>query len=177
MKENIGPYRAWQKLFLFCLGIFVAAAFCMKWMEGDLVFNDKLFTVIGLELGYSKQKTIALLSGIDPSVRTILGYHLSFDFIFMPGVYLGIAALCMMGRAKAPSSFAKKILAVLAIAQLPAWGADITENVFLLTWMKNPVIGNEFGIYHAIVYFKWAVALLGVLIAVPFVLRRGVNPA
>ena len=66
---------------------------------------------------------------------------------------------------------------MLATAQWLAWGADITENVFLLTWMKNPVIGNEFGIYHAIVYFKWAVALLGVLIAVPFVLRRGVNPA
>ncbi|MEI9807674.1 MAG: hypothetical protein WDO16_07230 [Bacteroidota bacterium] len=31
--------------------------------------------------------------------------------------------------------------------------------------MKNPVIGNEFGLYHFIVAAKWIIALTGVLVA------------
>jgi hypothetical protein len=29
-------YQNWLKLFLFCLGLFIASAFCMKWMESGL---------------------------------------------------------------------------------------------------------------------------------------------
>ncbi len=165
-------YQKWQKLFLFCFGLFVAAAFCMKWMENDLKFNGEKFTIIGLEISYSKLKVQSILSGLDPLVKSVLGYHLAFDFIFMPGVYGGIAALCMMARIKSESTILRKLLLVIAIAQLLAWGADITENCFLLSWRQNPVIGQEFEGYHLVVYVKWIIALAGAIISIPLVFRK-----
>lgn len=164
-------YYRWQKLFLFCLGIFIAAAFCMKWMESALTAGGKLFTVIGLEISYPKQKVIEIMSSFDPGVSRILRYHLSFDFIFMPGVYLGILSLCMMAKYKTTSRKLRSFLLVLGCLQLVAWLADITENIFLLRWIYNPAIGSEYSAYHYIVIAKWVIALMGVFVATPFVLR------
>jgi hypothetical protein len=168
-------YKRWQKLFFWCLGIFIASAFCMKWMEPDLVSGGRSFTVIGLEITYTKQELAAILGGLDDTVKAILRYHLSFDFMFMAGVYPGIAALCMMGREKAASKTLKKILGALAVLQLLAWGCDIFENVCLLTWIKDPIIGNEFGYYHVIVWTKWILALTGALVSIPVCLKRKKN--
>src|SRR5687768_17811095 len=44
-------------------------------------------SIFGLEFFYSKEKIIEIFSGIDARIKTILGYHLYFDFIFMAGVY------------------------------------------------------------------------------------------
>ena len=164
-------YKRWQKLFLFCFGLFVASAFCMKWMEGNFLQNGRLFTIIGLELD-SKEKVAVILSGLDDHVKTILRYHLSFDFAFMAGVYPGIAALCMMAREKSTSSVLRKFLLVMAVLQIVAWGCDISENCYLLKWIKNPVIGKEFGLYHFIVFAKWGIALTGALIAIPLAVRK-----
>ena len=165
-------YKGWQRLFLFCFGLFAGTAFCMKWMEGDFIQNGQLFTIIGLEISYSKEKVLAILSGLDDPIRVILRYHLYFDFAFMLGVYPGIAALCMMAREKSGSNFARKILLSLALLQVVAFGCDITENSYLLKWIKNPVIGNEFGLYHFIVTAKWMIALLAALIAIPMVCTK-----
>ena len=161
----------WQKLFLFCLGLFIAAAFCMKWMENDFLQNDSLFTIIGLEITYPKEKVVSILSGLDDHVKTILRYHLSFDFVFMAGVYPGIAALCMMAREKSYNKRIKNILLLLALLQLVAWGCDIYENICLLNWINVPVIGNEFANYHTIVATKWLIALVGALSAIPLAIR------
>ena len=158
-------YR-WQRLFLFCLGLFIAGAFAMKWMENDLLFNNEKISIFGLELFYPKEKVVGIFSGISDKVSTILGYHLSFDFIFMTGCYPGIACLCMMAREKFKSKNLKMILFLLASLQLAAWAFDITENYYLLKWLKSPVIGDEFGFYHVIVYGKWMIALTGVLFAI-----------
>ena len=163
-------YNRWQKLFLCCFGLFAAAAFCMKWVEGDFWQNGQKFTIIGLEVD-SKEKVAGILSGLDKHVKTILRYHLSFDFAFMAGVYPGIAALCMMAREKSGNSAVRKFLFVLALLQIVAWGCDIRENCYLLKWIKNPVIGNEFDLYHFIVFTKWGIALAGALIAIPLAVR------
>jgi len=155
----------WQRLFLFCLGLFIASAFAMKWMENDLLFNNEKISIFGLELFYPKEKIVEIFSGINDKVKTILGYHLSFDFIFMAGCYPGIACLCMMAREKVKSKTLKIILFLLASLQLGAWAFDITENYYLLKWLKNPVIGDEFGFYHVVVYSKWAIAVTAALIA------------
>lgn len=160
----------WRSLFLFGLGLFIGAAFCMKWMEGDLWVNGEKFTIVGLELSYTKEKVMAIMTRLDDRVKTILGYHLYFDFVFMAGVYPGIAALCMMARHKITAVSLKKFLFILAALQLAAWAGDIIENLYLLKWMDSPVIGNEFGTYHLIVYTKWIIALAGVLFAVPLLL-------
>jgi hypothetical protein len=144
----------------------------MKWMEGDFIQNGEKFTIIGLEISYTKEKTATILSGLDSHVKAILRYHLSFDFAFMAGVYPGIAALCMMARGKSASPVLKKILFVLAASQILAWGLDIAENYYLLKWIKNPVIGNEFGLYHFIVAAKWLIAITGAFIAIPLAIKK-----
>lgn len=156
---------SWNRLFLFCLGLFIAATFTMKWMESDLVFNNEAISIFGLELFYPKEKIIEIFSGIDERMRTILSYHLHFDFVFMAGCYPGIACLCMMAAEKADRKIIKAILFGLAFLQLVAWAFDIIENFYLLKWLKDPAIGNEFGFYHTVVYTKWGIALLGVVLA------------
>ena len=135
-------------------------------MEADLIYNNEKISIFGLELFYPKEKIIEIFSGINDKVRAILGYHLSFDFIFMAGCYPGIACLCMMAANKLKSAGLKKFLFILACLQLFGWTFDIIENFYLLKWLKQPNIGNEFGFYHAVVYSKWIIALSGALIAI-----------
>ena len=155
----------WKKLFLFCFGLFIASAFCMKWMERDLVYDGKLFTIVGLEASYSQPEVQAILAGINETVRTILGYHLHFDFVFMAGVYPGIAAACILAAQKLNGAF-RKLLLLLAALQLVAWACDIAENRYLLRWLKDPTSVTSFQTYHLVVYIKWALALGAVLAAI-----------
>ena len=141
-------------------------------MEDGFWQNGEKFTIIGLEVSYSKEKVTAILSGLDEHVKKILRYHLLFDFAFMAGVYPGIAALCMIAREKITRGVLRKILFILALLQTVAWGSDIAENSYLLKWIKNPVIGNEFEAYHFIVALKWCIALTGTLLAIPLAIRR-----
>ena len=168
MKNN---FSRWQRLFLFCLGLFLAGAFAMKWIENDLLYNGEKISIFGLELFYSKEKIAEILSGLDDKVKTILGYHLSFDFIFMAGVYPGISCLCMMASEKvipvtSGRTNLKRLLVILAFLQIFGWTFDVVENFYLLKWLKVPEIGNEFGFYHVVVYSKWIIALTGALFAI-----------
>ena len=156
----------WGKLFLFCLGLLIGSSFAMKWMESDLIFNGKMISIFGLELFYSREKIVEIFSGIDEKVRTILVYHLSFDFVFMSGCFPGIASLCMIAAEKIKKESLRRMLLILALLQLIAWLFDIIENYYLLKWLKTPNIGNEFGFYHTVVYSKWIIALSATLIAI-----------
>jgi hypothetical protein len=155
--------NSWKKLFLFCFGIAFGASFCMKWMEGDFIINAEKFTIIGLEISYPKEKVMAILAGSDLRVRTILGYHLAFDFIFMAGVYPAVASLCIMAREKFDSSSLRRIAYSLAALQVVAWGCDIGENSYLLKWLDNPVIDDSFVTYHVVVAVKWILVTAGIL--------------
>ena len=168
-------YNHWQRIFLLSLGLFLGAAFCMKWMENDLRVNNEKFTVIGLELFYSKQKVADILASVDERVRTILRYHLFFDFAFMTGAYPGIASLCMMAGKRINSFQLKEVLYAFAALQLLAWIADILENFWLLKWMEQPSIGSEFTWYHRVVVIKWILALSGVVTGVFFMIRKKQN--
>ncbi len=168
----IFSYKGWKQLFLICLGLFAGTAFCMKWMEADFIYKGSTFTIIGLEISYPEEKVREILSGLDYRVRTILSYHLYFDFAFMAGVYPGIAALCMMARDKVRNKVVKRLLLMLACLQVLALGCDIAENSYLLTWLNKPVNGNEFKFYHIVVFSKWAIALAGALLAIPLAILR-----
>jgi hypothetical protein len=159
-------FNRWSRLFLFCLGLFIAGAFAMKWMEDDLTLFGEKFSILGLELFYSKEKIVAIFIRLDSKVRTILSYHLVFDFIFMAGCYPGIACLCMMAAEKMRSINIKRTLFILAGIQLLAWAFDIIENYYLLKWLRQPLIGSEFEFYHVIVYSKWIIALTAALFAI-----------
>lgn len=162
----------WRKIFPVSFGLFAGTAFCMKWMEVDFIQNGEKFSMIGLELFYPKEKIISIFSGLDEHVKSILRYHLNFDFVFMAGVFPGIASLCMMARNKSSGTFFQKILLVFALLQIAAWGFDIYENLCLLNWIKNPVIGNEFKSFQVIVIAKWIIALSAVILAIPLILKK-----
>lgn len=165
-------YKSWKTLFLFCLGLFLGTAFCMKWMEKDFLQNDQLFTIIGLEMTYPQEKVYTILSGLDYSVRKILRYHLYFDFVFMAGVFPGIAALCMMATFKTNSKNYKKMLVIAAFSQLLAWLCDIIENTLLLSWISNPDHIRMFTPFRIIVWTKWVLAILGAAFSIPVVLKK-----
>ena len=164
-------YKRWQKIFLTGLGIFLAAAFCMKWLEPEFLHKGNLFTIIGLEITYPREKLMAIFSEIDPHVRSVLRYHLVFDFVFMIGVYPGIAALCMMAREKRKNKTLRKILLICAVLQILALGCDVMENFYLLKWLNVPLIGNEFIFFHSVVAVKWVVALVAAFIAIPLAIK------
>ena len=138
----------------------------MKWIESDLLFNNEKISIFGLELFYPSKHIEEIFSGITPHVKTILGYHLYFDFIFMAGCYPGIACLCMIAAEKVKNRNFKRILFVFAFQQLIAWAFDIAENFYLLKWLDTPVIGKEFVFYHVVVYSKWAIALGGAILSI-----------
>ena len=162
MKPNT---NYWNGIFLFGSGVFIGTAFCMKWMEGDFLIKGEKFSILGLELFYTREKMISIISGLDNHTRTILRYHLYFDFAFMAGVYPGIAALCMMARNKPALLLLKKLLTIVACLQLLAWACDIIENCYLLSWIQKPVIGNDLGLFHFIVGAKWVIVLCGIFLS------------
>lgn len=161
--------KRWQTLFFLCLGLAIGSSFCMKWMESDFVTENGKFTIMGLELFYPLEKVETILKSLDSRVKTILNYHLHFDFAFMAAVFPGIAALCMIAREKIKKSGLKKMLTILATLQLLAWILDIAENIFLIGWLKNPAIeGRDFMLFHFAVATKWIIALVAAFTAVAF---------
>ncbi len=165
-------YDRWLKLFLFCLGISMATEFIMEWLASDFWLNEEPFSMLGLELFYPKYKIVNILSQIKAPAKIALNYQLVFDFIFMAGIYPGIASLCMMAREKIDKNLLYKILFGLAMLQPVAWAFDITENSFLLKWIEKPVIGDEFRIYHNVVIAKWLIALSGFFISITTLLLK-----
>jgi len=137
------------------------------------MIGTEKFSIIRLELFYPKDKVESVLAGLDQRVATILNYHLHFDFAFMAGIFPGIAALCMMARERTGKNGFKKMLIILALLQMLAWALDITENTFLLSWVRNPhIAANDFKLFHVAVATKWIIALLGALIVIPFFMTK-----
>ncbi|MFZ9387328.1 MAG: hypothetical protein ACO25B_05550 [Chitinophagaceae bacterium] len=163
---------AWKRIFPVCLALFAATAICMKWMEGRFLSNGELFSILGLEITYPAPRISAVLTGLEEPARTLLLYHLRFDFVFMAGVYPGIAALCMMARGKFRGKLFRNILLVLAGLQLVAWGCDIIENMYLLRWLKNPSKIDGYFYFHMVVWIKWGLALSGFAVSIPFQWRQ-----
>src|SRR4051812_22233621 len=107
-------YTRWKHLFIFCVGITLGTTLCMKWIEMDFRINGDRFTMIGLELFYSKQKINLILSHVNDHVATLLNDHLHFDFLSMAGIFPGITALCMMAKEKVSSGGLRNLLFILA---------------------------------------------------------------
>jgi len=157
------PHPRWLKLFLFCFGIAIASSFILQWLATDFWVGDDQFSILGLELFYSKKQVIDVLTKIEQPARIALNYQLIFDFVFMAGIYPAIACLCMMAREKVNGQGLRNFLFALAILQPLAWAFDVTENIYLLTWLDKPEIGEEFSSYHNIVAAKWIIAVVGAL--------------
>jgi hypothetical protein len=165
--------KRWKVLLFTCLGLAVGAAFCMKWMEGDLQVGGQKFTIIGLELFYDVKEMTRILSGINETVRIVLSYHLYFDFAFMAGIFPFIASLCMLASHRTNNRRIRNALVILGSCQLVAWGLDIFENSRLLLWMKEPSITeNELRIFHLAVAAKWIISVTGIILASGVLLLR-----
>ena len=127
-------FSRWKRLFLFCFGVFIGSAFAMKWMEGDLIYNGEQISILRLELFEPKERIMSIFSGVDNSVKTILRYHLSFDFIFMAGCFPGIACMAVMAAEKTNRKWLRKLLLVAAFVGNDCFAriaACDKRNVFL----------------------------------------------
>src|SRR5258708_16241413 len=133
-------YRRWHSLFLFCLGIAAGTTFIMEWLANNFWLDDQKFSILGLELFYSKKEILTILTQIKQPARIALNYQLVFDFVFMAGVYPGIASLCMMVREKITKKSLKNILFALAMLQPFAWAFDIVEKSHFVKWIEKPEI-------------------------------------
>ena len=171
INKNVG-YKRWKGLFVFCLGLALGTGFCMKWIESDFVVRGEKFNMFGLELFYSKEKVVWILSNLDEHARTALNNHLHFDFAFMAGIFPGISSLCMIARGKTNSNNLRRALFITAAAQLFAWAGDITENSYLIGWLGKPEIGNEFQLYRFIVWGKWVIGIVGFMFGIVMIRRR-----
>ncbi len=153
----------WKKLFYFCFGLFLASLFCMKWMEDEFISNGKLFTILDLELYLDKEGLLKTVAGLNEKARTIVGYHLYFDFFFMAGVFPGIASICMLVRERVNMKLLRSVLFALAGLQLAAWSFDIYENLHLLKWLRKPETIDGIGFFHLLVKLKFIIAITGIL--------------
>ena len=170
---------SWKNLFFFCLGLFLASMFCMKWIESDFISNGKLFTIIDLELNLDRQALVNLLSGLDDKTKTVVSYHLHFDFAFMAGVFPGMACICMIVRNNCRNSFFCSMLWLFALLQFVAWSFDIYENTHLLKWLNDPQSTDTLSFFHTLVRLKFIFAfgaLIISLIAFLFFRKKSTNP-
>jgi hypothetical protein len=139
----------------------------MKWVESDFVNKGKTFSIMDLELGLDKLELRQLFQAFDDKTKTIVSYHLHFDFLFMAGVFPGIASICMLTWEKIASErkSLRSILFVLAALQLAAWGFDIYENTALIKWLNNPasIDNDNIELYHFLVRSKFIIAFAGVI--------------
>jgi hypothetical protein len=169
---------SWKKLFFFCFGLLLASMFCMKWMESEFIHDEKLFSIMDLELYLNKADLGKLLTGLDDKTRTIVGYHLHFDFLFMAGVFPGLACICMMMRNKCRNNIMSSLLWLFALLQFVAWGFDIYENLHLIKWLNDPASIDGVDLYHLLVRLKFIIvfgALLVSLIAFLFFRKKTTN--
>lgn len=129
------------------------------------------FSIIDLELPSSAQELTGLLRGIGEqpeadclAVRSAVRGQLWVDFLFMPGIYCAIFLLCMKAAQLLDWLPGRSFFAVLAWAQLLAWGFDIAENLTLFSQLAHPTntLGpTQFTAYITIVSAKWILALAG----------------
>lgn len=162
-----------QMLFYASLGLAIGSAFCMKWMEPDLQVNGDKFSIIALELFYPRHQVQSLLSSLDDKTRTILSYHLYFDFAFMTGIFPFLFSLCSMAGQRVNHKLPRTLLQILAWLQLLAWGLDIFENTRLLRWLERPFIYHaDFFLFRLVVGAKWVIAITGLVIATGYLLGK-----
>ena len=165
--------KQWRNYFLFSLGVFLGTTFCMKWLETRFYYQGELFTIIGLEISYPAERVMDILYQSGAAEQTLLKAHLFFDFVFMAGAYGGILSLLMMARSRLHSQWFSKVLGILAVGQLIAWGCDIRENMYLLDWLRHkPDLRPYFSTYHFVVIVKWVLALSGSLLSIPVLLLK-----
>jgi len=164
--------RRWRGLFLFCLGLFAASLFVMQWLEADFWSGDERFSIVGLQLFYSKRDVLAVLTEMKQPTRIALNYDLVVRFVFMTGFYPAIACACMMTRETARRTATKNILFALAMLQPVAWVFDIAANFLVMGWIDKPEIGNEFRTCHNLVVVKWSIALAGIFVPLIAVFSR-----
>jgi hypothetical protein len=144
----------------------------MKWLESEMIQGGEKFTIVGLELFYTKEKLVSILAGLDHHTKAILEYHLVFDFVFMTGIFPLIASICMIAREKTRLPGLKKFFFIMAVLQLFAWAGDLTENIWMLRWVNAASVGAHFSMFHWIVSAKWIIALTGFFFSVFFAIRK-----
>jgi hypothetical protein len=180
-----------KTLFKLLLTIALLATGWMSWLAKDFKYPaDKHFSIMALELPADSASLTDMITNITPATRQSVLKQLNADYIFMPGCYLAILVLCLIAirhitninslkkdLQKLQSGAAwKKILMVLALLQLAAWGLDVWENAQIEQWLLTSSVNNDIGFFKAKVYIKFAIAFAGFFTAALLMLFTGSVP-
>lgn len=124
------------------------------------------FSIFNLEFPGSDEALTSLILRMDKEVKKKVRKNLLVNYLFMLGVYPGIAILCFIAssRVYADSPLGSNILQMMGIAQVIPWLCDIIENAILLKKLQKPTPPNPgtYKVFKWIVGIKFFVALIAV---------------
>jgi hypothetical protein len=181
-----------KPLFALLLIIFLAATAWMSRIARDFKLKDNSnFSIMDLELPASAGAVQEKMADFLPGTRQAVLKQLNADYVFMAGCYPGILVLCLIAlrriatinslqkdlQQKITGGGWKKLLAVLAILQLFAWGLDVWENAQIEQWLNTNMVNNNIAFFKARVYAKFAFALAGFFTAAGLLLLSWGTPA
>lgn len=181
-----------KTLFIVLLTIFIAATAWMSWIARDFKLKDNSrFSIMDFELPANAEAVKNMMTDFLPGTREAVLKQLNADYVFMAACYPGIMVLCLIAlrriktvnglqkdlQLKITGGFWKKLLTILAILQLVAWGLDVWENAQIEQWLKTNVINTDIAFFKARVYTKFAIGLGGFLTAAGLLLLSWRTPA
>jgi hypothetical protein len=145
--------------------VFITSTIIMRRLAKKFITKTgRPFSIFSFEFPGSDEKLVSLILKLDKDVKGAVKLHLVIDFIFMLGVYPGIAILCFIASNASDSVIGSITLQGLGWLQIIPWLCDVIENVILLKKIKSPLPVNEI-LYRLLKYVvgtKFFVATLGV---------------
>jgi hypothetical protein len=117
------------------------------------------------------------MASFAPGTQQAVLKQLNADYIFMAGCYPAILVLCLiairhlsrinamqkdLGKAQTGEGW-KKLLIVLALLQLLAWGLDVWENAQIESWLHAGVADDHIAFLKARTYTKFGIGFAGFL--------------
>lgn len=153
-------------LFLPFLAIFIVTTIMMARIAKKFITkNNRPFSIFNLEFPGSDENLSSLVLKMNDDVKQSVKKHLYVDYVFMAGVYPGIAILCFIAAGAADSEIGSKILLAMGWLQIVPWICDIIENIILLKKINHPLPIKE-NLYRLLKYLvgtKFFIAVLGVI--------------
>jgi len=153
-------------LILACLGIFIVTTIIMGRIAQAFITEAperKKFSIFRLEFPGSDAQLTKLVLQLGSSSKKAVRAHLLVDYIFMMGVYPGIALLCyktflVLNETQPVAAY---IILAMGGLQIIAFACDVIENIMLLRKLSNVNSWNNQShqTFSKLVFYKFTIAL------------------
>lgn len=167
MTQNLWFY------FAVCFTLFLITTYIMVRLGRHFCIHkagaDVPFSIMDLMMPLSERELVNMCLTMPESSKTAVRRQLTVDYLYMFGVYPGVALLCGIAANKM-EHIGKWFFWILAAAQLLPWLFDILENIYLARKLRNPVVDEQhpqrFARYIWQVKAKFIIGFAGAICAV-----------